>query len=79
MKRLILVALIAAGVACTDEEGATRVLKQQGYTEVRMTGYKAGLCSDTYASGFEATSPNGMRVEGAVCSGVLKGYMIRFK
>lgn len=65
---------------CTDASTAKRVLHQQGYTDVVITGYRpfVGSDGDTYVTGFEATAPNGSRVTGAVCSGLLKGATIRF-
>jgi len=65
---------------CTDPAGATRVLTQQGYTNIEITGYRWGMGGegDTHITGFEATSPNGTRVSGAVTSGWLKGSTIRF-
>ncbi len=64
---------------CTSETEATRALTGAGYTNITMTGYRFFLCdeNDTWSTGFEATGPNGNRVSGAVCSGVLKGATIR--
>jgi hypothetical protein len=74
------IAITAVSAACTDGPGAERVLRQNGYTNVKLTGWSAFSCSekDTFATGFEATSPSGQRVVGTVCSGWLKGYTIRF-
>lgn len=68
-------------IGCTDPKGATRVLKQQGYTNIKMTGYEPMMCSqdDAFSTGFEASNPNKMYVSGSVCSGLTKGYTIRFK
>jgi hypothetical protein len=65
---------------CTDEDGARRVLQQNGYKDITITGYRFGMGGehDTYVTGFEATSPSGSRVSGAVCSGLFKGSTIRF-
>lgn len=82
MKRKILILILTIGLlsGCTDASTAQRVLHQQGYTNVVITGYRpfVGSDGDTYVTGFEATSPNGNRVTGAVCSGFLKGATIRF-
>ena len=79
MKTLIVLAALLA-IGCTDGPGATRVLREQGFTEIAITGYDAWLCGkEDYATGFTATSPIRTRVSGAVCSGVFKGYMIRFR
>jgi len=68
-----------APVALTTPDRATRTLLAQGYTEVRTTGYAYFDCGkgDLFATAFEATSPSGQRVEGAVCSGLLKGSTVR--
>ena len=65
--------------ACTAPERTERVLEQQGYTGVEVTGYAFFDCSedDTFATAFKATSPSGHPVEGAVCSGLLKGNTVR--
>jgi hypothetical protein len=75
---LIIIALVTAG--CTDEENAKRVLSAQGFTNITFTGYAPFACSqdDVFHTGFEATSVNGTRVSGTVCSGVLKGSTVRF-
>ena len=68
-----------APVALTTPDRATQTLLAQGYTEVRTTGYAYLDCGkgDLFATAFEATSPSGQRVEGAVCSGLLKGNTVR--
>ena len=68
-----------APVALTTPDRATQTLLAQGYTEVRTTGYAYFDCGtgDLFATAFEATSPSGQRVEGAVCSGLLKGNTVR--
>ncbi len=80
MKKLI-VAVLAVVVlsGCTDPQKATRVLKQQGYTNINAGGHAWWACSDddTYSTKFTATSVNGHFVSGAVCSGFLKGSTIR--
>lgn len=64
----------------TDDAAALRVLEANGFTDVRFTGWKPFVCGqdDFVASGFDATGPTGIRVSGAVCGGVMKGYTIRF-
>jgi hypothetical protein len=75
---ILIVLLFSAG--CTDEKGARRVLQQNGYTNITITGYRPFMGSedDQYSTGFTAISPSGQRVSGSVCSGVLKGSTIRF-
>lgn len=72
--------LVAA--ACggfTDPKGATRVLQDQGYTNIEITGWRpfAGSDDDTFHTGFSATSPGGRRVTGVVTSGFFKGNTVR--
>ena len=80
MKRfLLLLAYISLG-ACTDNESTTRVLEDNGYTNIELTGWKplqAGK-DDVFSTGFTAKSPNGRIVSGAVTKGVFKGSTIRF-
>jgi len=77
---IIIVVLCFSLRGCTDEDGARRVLQQNGYKDITITGYRWGMGGekDTYVTGFEATSPSGARVSGAVCSGLFKGSTIRF-
>lgn len=80
----ILIALVAvlALSGCTDEPGAERVLKANGFTDIQMTGYSWLSCSDkdTFSTGFIAKGPTGIPVKGAVCSGMLfKNSTIRFE
>lgn len=76
---LLAVCCSAVLAGCTSEPEATRALTGAGYTNIKMTGYRFLLCDekDSWSTGFEATGPNGNRVSGAVCSGVLKGATIR--
>lgn len=81
MKKLLLATVLMAAVAgCTAPTKATKVLKDQGYTDIQITGYSWFMCSeqDTFSTGFRATAPSGAVVTGAVCSGFFKGYTIRF-
>ncbi|WP_129710723.1 hypothetical protein [Priestia megaterium] len=68
--------------ACTDPEGAGKVLAQNGYKDIKQTGYSWFGCSeeDLYHTGFTATTPAGAEVSGVVCSGIGwgKAYTIRF-
>lgn len=82
MKKLMALALCLAVTACTDPDTATRVLQENGYTNVQMTGYSWFSCSkdDTYSTGFAATSPTGQTVKGTVCAGIIfKNSTIRFE
>lgn len=64
---------------CTDPDLATRVLRQNNYTDIQITGFKPFGCAktDEFSTGFSARAPNGERVWGVVCSGFLKGATIR--
>ena len=80
----VLVAVVGLCVmaGCTDPVTAERVLSEQGYTDIQITGYRFFGCSedDFYVTGFNATSPVGKRVEGCVCQGFLfKNATIRFQ
>lgn len=70
---------LVAPVAFTSPDQATQTLVAQGYTEVQTKGYAYFICGtgDLFATAFEATSPSGQRVQGAVCSGLLKGNTVR--
>ena len=79
----ILIIILAGGLAggCKDAAGTQRVLEQNGYTNIVITGWRPFMKSekDWYSTGFKATSPNGSNVTGAVTSGlVFKGNTIRF-
>lgn len=81
MKKIaLLIASTSVLMSCSAPDEATRVLESSGFKNVEITGYKIWGCSkdDTFHTGFVATSPNGSRVEGVVCSGLLKGATIRF-
>ena len=58
---------------------AETALIQQGYTDVKITGWTPFACSesDDYNEGFEATTAAGYRVKGVVCMGLFKGSTIR--
>jgi major membrane immunogen (membrane-anchored lipoprotein) len=66
--------------ACTSPDKAREVLTSNGYKNIEITGYKPFACSDSdsFQTGFIATSPSGQKVKGTVCNGILKGATIRF-
>jgi hypothetical protein len=73
--------LILSVLGCTDGEGARRILIEQNYHNVDITGYDTWGCprDDYFSTGFTATSPNGTHVEGVVCEAAF-GYMtVRIK
>ena len=74
----IIAILLLAG--CTKPDEAKRVLTNEGYTNIEITGYNLFACSDedTFKTGFRAKNRNGKIITGTVCSGVLKGSTIRY-
>lgn len=61
-----------------------RILMQQGYTNIRMTGTPLFSCSEDdsmlASSSFTATAPSGDDVDGSVCCGLMfKGCTVRFE
>jgi hypothetical protein len=79
-KKLASLFLLLALTGCTHESTARRVLEDNGYTDIKITGYRFMMCGkdDSFSTGFEATSPAKKRVTGAVCEGWTKGATIRF-
>ena len=86
MKEWIMVALVAVfcvfwATHCTDESAAGRTLRGAGFAGVQYTGYQFFACGqgDFSATGFSATGPTGVRVNGGVCCGLLfKACTVRF-
>jgi hypothetical protein len=78
--KIAITLLIVLGICgCKSTDEATRILRQKGYTDIQLTGYRAFTCSDddSFHTGFRAKSVNGSVVTGTVCSGILKGSTIR--
>lgn len=76
---VFLVNIIPAG--CTRPEKTVQILEQQGYKDIRITGWRPLMAGkdESISTGFEATAPNGARVSGAVTGGLLfKGSTVRF-
>lgn len=49
-----------------------RALKEAGYTEVTLTGYKPWACgSDSISQGFMGKNRDGYQISGVVCSGLI--------
>jgi len=63
--------IIALVFGCTNEPAARATLQAAGYTQVDITGHEAFMCSrdDSTCTGFNALSPSGQYVEGAVGCG----------
>jgi len=66
--------------SCTDEGRTRSTLHSIGFTDVQTQGYDMWACSedDSYSTQFTATNPQGQRVSGAVCCGLLKNCTVRF-
>jgi hypothetical protein len=92
MKSVLLACLLALTLSgcglgyLVSEDAAVRALKDQGFTNITITG-KSVLtasmwgCSDSDDVRFTATATNpaGKHVEVYVCSGFLKGSTVRSK
>jgi rhodanese-related sulfurtransferase len=84
MKKLLTVIAIAALTSCSsgnDFKKGKKILEQQGYTDVKNTGYNWFCCGkdDGYSTGFKAKDKAGNSVEGCFCSSVGKGVTVRFE
>ncbi len=80
-KKLVIIALtLLALTGCTRSDEATKVLKANGYTDITITGWRPFMAGkdEAFSTGFQAKSPSGTVVTGAVTSGFLKGSTIRF-
>lgn len=78
----LLSALVLTG--CTNSADFTKgsnQLTQQGYTDIKSTGYSYWCCDekDTFSEGFVCKDRNGNQVSGCICSGFMKGVTIRFQ
>lgn len=86
MKNLITFTLFAliVCISCTNTsafEKSKTQLEQQGYTDIRSTGYSFFCCDekDTFSDGFTCKDKSGNVVKGCICSGLLKGITIRYE
>ena len=85
MKKILFIGiLLITMTSCSsknDFEKGKQQLENQGYTSITNTNWKSFCCSekDNFSTGFEAIDKEGRKVEGCICSGVLKGITIRFK
>ncbi len=83
MKKLLIVIAAVIGLSgCTDADNATRILDDNGYTNIQITGYNWFGCSedDFQHTGFTATGPTGKTISGTVCSGIFfKNSTVRFQ
>lgn len=81
MREFMLAMMLVFALGCTDRPATERILRDNGYTDIEITGYAAWMAADDdmTSTGFRAKSPSGHVVEGAVTGGGLKGYTIRLK
>jgi hypothetical protein len=79
--RILWIAMLACLVGCTDESSARNALQDEGFTDIRFTGYDWFACSkdDFTHTGFVAKGPTGRESHGVVCCGMLfKACTVRF-
>jgi hypothetical protein len=76
MKKLLFAVLLTA--SCTDETATRQTLEDEGYTNIRTTGYAFFGCGrdDAFRTGFTAKRGD-KAVNGVVCCGLLKGCTVR--
>ena len=82
MKSLFALLFVVSAVGCTQSDHAIKVLQENGFKNIQITGWSPFSCSqdDTFKTGFTATSVTGAEVSGTVCEGlVFKNATIRFK
>ena len=80
----VMLAVVFLCGGCTNDNDfakGKKQLEQQGYTDVKNTGYSAFCCDekDTYSSGFTCKDKSGNVVKGCICSGIMKGITIRYE
>jgi hypothetical protein len=65
---ILTITVSITAIGCTKPDETKRILQQQGYSDIKITGYKFLKCSkyDQFHTGFSAVSPNGTekKVEG---------------
>lgn len=74
MKKLILIIAILVLSGCeTDNKGSEITLSNAGYTSIKTGGYAFFMCKDNLKikTKFSAINPRGVKVNGAVCCGLL--------
>lgn len=76
---IVLMIFIRLLLGFTDAPGTTRLLTDQGYSNVEITGWRpfAGSKDDIHCTGFTAITPTGKQVSGTVTSGFFKGKTLR--
>ena len=77
--KTILLLIVLLTIGCTKSDDTLRILKDQGYTNITITGYNHFSCGkgDKFKTGFTALSQANKVVSGTVCTGLFKGSTIR--
>lgn len=80
MKKLMFLTAAVSLSACSASDASKDALQKQGFTDIVTTGWSPLSCGqdDFFSTGFTADNPNGQRVSGVVCCGLLKGCTVRF-
>ena len=81
IKNILVVLALFLVCSCTDETETRKVLIAHGFTNIVITGYEFFSCGkdDFSHTGFSATGPTGVQINGVVCCGlVFKGCTVRF-
>lgn len=78
---LSVVLLGLAGVASfgyADPVGSTKLLEEEGYTEIQITGRQYFGCGNNlYRTTFIAKNSRGIKVHGLVCNGLFEAAYIK--
>lgn len=80
MKNILLVLALTLLTGCSSQSDAVDALQALGMKDIHTTGYRVFGCpkDDSFHTGFIATNPQGQRVSGVVCSGLIMGGTVRF-
>lgn len=78
--KIIIIALLLTLTACENKENAESVLEKTGYTDVQVDGVDFLGCGegDIFRTKFTATTEQGKKVTGVICSGIWKKATIRY-
>lgn len=84
MKKFLSILIIALLFSCQNDNDFNKgkaQLENQGYIDVKSTGYKYFCCGDKdmYSTGFICQDKKGRVVKGCICSSPFKGVTIRFE
>jgi len=77
--KILIILILILFVGCVNNDNTIKILKSNGYKNIIITGYRPfmGNDDDIFKTGFEAISPNGEKVTGAVTGDYFQGYTIR--